>query len=168
MSEAPLTLWQVLDRFRLSEMFGWDFMTGLVSAGGAIAVACTGQGGRLVAIAPVAVGLAGITVTAVIASIALMVSFMSPQFLRNLASIDKEPTYYIGPFLVTVTLGIAAALVGLVLAAMSPTAPAGWLAPIGAATAFFTVWAVASLIGGLNTMVQFVRLQVESAAVPED
>ena len=168
MSEAPSTLWQVLDRFRPSEILGWDLLAGLVSAGGAIWAACTGRGDRLVAVAPVAVGLAGITVTAVVASIALMVSFMSPQFLRNLATIGREPTRYIAPFLATVMLGIVAALIGLVLAALSPTASAGWHGSVGAAAALFTVWAMASLVQGLDTMVQFVRLQAESAAVPDE
>lgn len=143
-------------------------MAGIVSAGIAIAVACTGRGDKLIAVAPVAVGIAGITVSAVIASIALMVSFMNPQFLRNLTEIDREPTRYIAPLLATVMLGIAAALVGLVLAALSPTAPVVWLASIGATAAFFTVWAMASLVRGLGTLVQFVLLQAESAAVPDE
>lgn len=168
MSESPSTLWQVLDRFRPSEILGWDLLAGLLSAGGAIWAVCTGRGNHLVAVAPAAVGLAGITVTAVVASIALMVSFMSPKFLRNLATIGKEPTRYIAPFLATVMLGIVAALIGLVLASLSPTAPAGWLGAIGAGAAFFTVWAMTSLVRGLDTMVQFVRLQAESAAVPDE
>ena len=168
MSDSPMTLWQVLDRFRPSEILGWDLVTGLVSAGIAIGVVYTGRGDRLIAVAPVAVGLAGITVSAVIASIAVMVSFMSPQFLRNLAKIGREPTRYIAPLLATVLLGIVAALVGLVLAALSPTTCVGWLAPIGAATAFFTVWAMASLVRGLGTLVQFLQLQAESAAVPDE
>lgn len=168
MNDAQLTLWQVLDRFRPSEILGWDLLAGLVAAGGAIWATCTGRGDRLVAVAPIAVGLAGVTVTAVVASLALMAAFMSPKFLRNLAAIGREPTRYIAPFLATVMLGIVAALVGLALAALSPTAPAGWLGVIGALAAFFTVWAVASLVRGLSTLVQFVQLQAESAAVPDE
>ena len=167
MSDAPETLWQVLDRFRPSEILGWDLMVGLASAGGAIWATFTGRGGRLVAVAPVAVGLAGVTVTTVIASLALMAAFMSPEFLRKIAAIGQEPTRYIAPFLATVLLGIAAALFGLVLAALSPTAPAGWLGIFGALAAFFSVWAMASLVRGLNTLVQFVRLQADAAAVPD-
>ena len=168
MSEAPLTLWQVLDRFRLSEFFGWDLLTGLAAAGGAIWAAWTGRGDRLVAVAPIAVGLAGVTVTAVVASLALMSAFMSPKFLRNLAAINRAPTRYIAPFLATVILGIIAALAGLVLSASTPTAPVGWLGSIGALAALFTVWAMASLVRGLSTLVQFVQLQEKSAAVPDE
>ena len=168
MSESPSNLWQVLHRFRLSEILGWDLLTGLMSAGGAIWLVCAGHGSRLIDVAPVAVGLAGITVTAVIASIAIMVSFMDPQFLRNLAAIDREPTRYMAPLLATVILGVVAALFGLVLSALSPTAPSGWLSSVGAGTTLFTVWAMTSLVRGLSTLVQFVQLHAKSAAVPDE
>lgn len=168
LNDAPLTLWQVFTGFRPFEILGWDLLAGLVSAGGAIWATCTGRGDRLIAVAPIAVGLAGVTVTAVVASLALMAAFMSPKFLRNLAAIGREPTRYIAPFLATVILGIVAALVGLTLAALSPTAPVGWIGVIGALAALFTVWAMVSLVRGLRTLVQFVQLQAKSAAVPDE
>ena len=168
MNEPPVTLWQVLDRFRPSEILGWDLYLGVAAAGLAIWATATGRGERLIETAPVAVGMAGVTVAAVLAAIALMAAFMSPQFLRNLSTIGREPTRYIAPFLATVLVGIAASLASLLLASLSRSAPAIWIGLIGAFSAFFTTWAITSVVRGLDTMVQFVRLQAESAEIQDE
>jgi hypothetical protein len=108
---------------------------------------------------PVVAGLVGVVIGAVLAGVAVQAAFMDGAFLRKVARIGRTPVYYLAPFLFTATLGVLASLSVTVLAFTSLTAEA-WFRGAAAGTVGFTaVYTLASLLHGLDTLVQFIDLK---------
>lgn len=115
-----------------------------------------------------AVGVAAGVVGAVIAGVAIQSAFLDQSFLRKLRAISRDPVSYLTPFLFTAAIGVFALLGLLVLSAMSATATTWVLASLGAFVGLFSFWAVASLLSGMATLIQFVGLRQDAIDVPDD
>ncbi len=75
---------------------------------------------------------------------------------------------YLAPFIFTAVLGVLASLALLALGLTATTALPAWRGTIGATAGLLTVWTLASLLPALDTLVQFISLKSEAAALPEE
>lgn len=153
--------------FKASELLGFDL---LLAAGGAV-------GGTLLAVhrpelvtqgIAVVAGLVGVVIGAVLAGVAVQAAFMDEAFLRKVARIGRTPVHYLAPFLFTAALGVLAALGLVVLAFTSVTADVWFRGVAGGLVGFAATYTLASLLNGLDTLVQFIDLKAEAAAVPDE
>jgi hypothetical protein len=159
-------LWQALD-FKLSEVLHTDFLLALLAGGGALATSLIEPAALLRAV-PAAAGLVGVVIGAVLAGVAVQAAFMDQAFLRKLRAIDRDPIYYLAPFLFTGATGVFGMLALLPLSMMSPDTNSAALAVIGGIASFFTVWSLTSILHGLAMLVQFVGLKMDAVDVPDD
>jgi uncharacterized membrane protein len=159
-------LWNALD-FRLSEVLRADFFLGLAGGGGAAALAVVDPDALLRSVA-VAGGLIGVIVGAVIAGIAVQTAFMDQAFLRKVRAIDSDPITYISPFLFTAVIAVFATVGVIGLSTLSAKSPVVLLAIVGGFTGFFSIWAIASLLYCLTTLVQFMGLKMDALNVSDD
>lgn len=167
MEREPRTLWEVLGRFELRELLGYDLYIAIVGA--VLGVWVGIQHPEAVArVSPVIAGLVGVVIGAVIAGVALLSAFLDQAFLRKLRLINREPTRYIAPFLFTAVLGVCAAFSLVGASALTTTAPTAWAAVLGGFSGGLAAWTLASLIPDLDMLVQFVRLQVEASEISEE
>lgn len=163
----PDDLVEVLRQVELGELFSLDL---------GVAVLVGAAGGWLgaehfdvaSAAAGTAANLIGVVVGTVVAALAIISAFMGPELLRKLELLDRDPVYYLGPFLITAVLGVAAAFATIALAATPLTADDWVHVTVAAAAGFFTAWTLGSLLHSLSTLVQFVRYQAEAAQVTEE
>lgn len=156
-------LFRALD-FHLSEILRVDLAAGVIGCGAAIWLAIN-HPERVPQVLTIGQSLVGVILGAVVAGVSIQVAFLDASFLRKLRAINRSPVRYIAPFLFTVVLGVVAMLVLLTLSAMNAEGPA--YVTISAIAGLLTVWAVASLIPGLDTLVQFVGLKLDALEVPE-
>ncbi|MEU7679467.1 hypothetical protein AB0C42_32170 [Micromonospora taraxaci] len=159
-------LWSALD-FRLSEILAYDFYLALGGGLAALATAVSAPAAVIRAV-PVAAGLVGVVVGAVVAGIAVQTAFMDQAFLRKIRTIGRDPTRYIAPFLFTATTGVFSMLSLLVLGAMSAETPQVALIVVAFMAALLTIWTMTSLLQGLSTLVQFIHLKTDALDVPDD
>ena len=170
MSEAksPNSLAKALD-FHLSELLDYDFWVGLLIGIGSAWLAASSPK-ELKSIIPIAAGLVGAVIAAIIAGVAILGAFLDQAFLRKLKRIDKEPVRYMAPFLFTATLGIAAAIFMLVLYALPESKSFPHWIRVG--TSFVTGtaigWTLASVLPALRMLVRFVGLQMVAADVEDE
>jgi hypothetical protein len=157
---------QAID-FKASELLSFDL---LLAVGGAVGGTILGL--RLPRLLgnglPVAAGLVGVVIGAVLAGVAVQAAFMDQAFLRKVAKIGREPVFYLAPFLFTATLGVLAALGVLVLSFTTVTAASWWRGTAAGVTGFLTVYTLTSLLNGLDNLVQFVGLKALAAEVADD
>jgi hypothetical protein len=166
MSKGLAPLWSALD-FTLSEVLRADFFLGVAGAAGAIAVALTDPDALIRAV-PVASGVVGVILGAVIAGVAVQTAFMDQAFLRKLRAIKYEPVMLVAPFLFTATIGVFAMLGLICMSTLSAKSHIALIATFGGITGFLTVWSVASLLYCLSTLIQFMGLKMDAVDVPDD
>lgn len=160
-------LWGALRGVTLGELLQLDFWIALVGLGGGLVVGLQ-YPERLGSAVAVAAGVVGVIIGAVLAGVAVQSAFLDQAFLRKIRAIGRDPIDYLVPFLFTATLGVLALLGLLILAPMSPTAWTPARATGGAVVGFLSFWSVASLLPGMATLVQFVRLRMDALDVPDD
>ncbi|MCE9621005.1 MAG: hypothetical protein K8R99_01525 [Actinomycetia bacterium] len=114
------------------------------------------------------VALVGVVVGAVIGGATIIAAFLSSSLLRKLRAIQEDPAKYLRPFLFTGLLGTIAALLCLFLNALPGAEANGLRTTTSAATGFFVVYALASLIPNLTNIIRFIRLLQEAAEVSDD
>lgn len=150
--------------FKLSELLRIDLALGIAGAAGGLVLALRAPE-RVSGILPMSQGLVGVVLGAVVAGVSIQVAFFDASFLRKLRAIHRDPIQYLAPFLFTVVLGVVAMLWLLVVAALTPTGPVFvTMVTIGS---LMTVWTIASLLPGLDTLVQFVGLKMDALDVPD-
>jgi hypothetical protein len=159
-------LWQAL-HFEPSEILRADLFLGVGGAGGAVAMAFITPSALLRGV-PVAAGLIGVIIGAVIASVAIQTAFMDQAFLRKLKAIGYEPVSLMAPFLFTAVISIFSMLGLIVLSTLSDKSNLVLLSIVGGLVGLFLIWAVASLLYCLATLVQFVGLKMDAVDVPDD
>ena len=160
-------LWRAI-RFRPGEILrAADFWLGMVSAGGAIALAVVTPDALLRGVT-VASGLVGVIIGAVIAGVAVQAAFMDQQFLQKLRAIDRDPVRYLAPFLFTAVIGVFAILALIVLSTLSVKSATVLLSIFGGLAAFFTVWTISSLLYCLAALVQFMGLKMDALGSSEE
>jgi len=165
--KMPKTLGQALDSYRPSKILSYDFWIGVLGAPGAVLLAVTSPL-TLHRALPVAAGLVGVVIGAVVAGVAVIAAFMDQAFLRKVKRLGRQPIRYMRPFLFTATLGVVASLLLLVLIALPDSTPT-WLTGIVAGLCgFAVVWTLASLIPALDMLVQFVGLRFIASDIPDD
>jgi hypothetical protein len=164
MSESSLKT--VIDQFRPSELFGLDFGVGLLGGAGGVWLALAYPEG-LANGASMAATLVGIIIGAVVAGVAVTAAFLDATFLRKLRTIGREPVRYVAPFLLTVFLGVVAALVLLVLGVLPPTTVPAVLATLAGLAGFTTVWALCSVVPAVGVLIQFLGLQFDASEVAD-
>ncbi|MGI5285135.1 hypothetical protein ACQEVF_17625 [Nonomuraea polychroma] len=159
-------LWRALD-FKLSEILQADFVVALLAGTGAVVLSLVSPEALLRAV-PVAAGLVGVVIGAVLAGVAVQAAFMDQAFLRKLRAIGKDPNHYLAPFLFTGVTGVFGMLALLPLATMSKDTWPALLSITAAVASFFTVWSLTSILHGLAMLVQFVGLKMDAVDVPDD
>jgi hypothetical protein len=160
------SLWEAL-HFEPSEILRMDLFLGIAGAGGAIAMAFTSPDALLRGV-PVAAGLTGVIIGAVIASVAVQTAFMDQTFLRKLRAINREPVRYLAPFLFTAVISVFAMLGLIVLSTLSSKSALALLSVVGGLVGLFLIWGITSLLYCLDTLVQFVGLKMDAADVSDD
>ncbi|GGB81337.1 hypothetical protein GCM10011314_21180 [Knoellia flava] len=166
MASVTRHLWRAID-LKLSEILQFDLWVGVAGGAGAVAAALVAPSALLNTLG-VASQVMGIVVGAVIAGVSIQAAFFDQAFLRKLRAISRDPVSYLAPFLFTAVLGVAAMIGMLVLSALTPTTIPAVLATIGGITGLLTVWALASILPCLATLVQFIGLKVAALDVPDD
>ena len=159
-------LWRAID-LKLSELLQLDLWIGLAGCAGAVTAALVAPTALLSTLG-VASQVMGIVVGAVIAGVSIQAAFFDQAFLRKLRAINRDPVAYLAPFLFTAVIGVAAMLGMLVLSALTASTIPAVLAIIGGLTGLLTVWALASILPCLATLVQFIGLKMDALDVPDD
>lgn len=160
-------LWEALKGMTLGDLLQVDFWIGLAGGVGGLVLGLK-HPVQLVGAVSVTAGVVGVVIGAVIAGVAIQSAFLDQSFLRKLRAINRDPVTYLTPFLFTTVIGVFALLGLLVLSTVSVTAPTPVLATLGALVGLFSCWAVASLLPGMATLVQFVGLRQDAIDVPDD
>lgn len=160
-------LWDPLRQLSLGELLQIDFWIGLAGGAGGLVLGLK-YPTQLVGAVSVTAGVVGVIIGTVIAGAALQTAFLDDAFLRKLRAIDRNPVDYLVPFLFTAAIGVFALLSLIILSVVTPTANTAALATLGAVAGFFSCWAVASLLPGMATLVQFVGLRQDSIDAPDD
>lgn len=166
MSGVTKHLWRAID-LRLSEILQLDFWIGLAGAGGAVTASILAPAALLNTLS-VASQVMGVVLGAVVAGVSIQAAFFDQEFLRKIRAINRDPVSYLAPFLFTAVLGVIAMLGMLVLATLTPATKPPVLATIGGLTGFLTVWALASVLPCMATLVQFIGLKMDALDVPDD
>jgi hypothetical protein len=166
MAEPPNRLRGALD-FKLSEVIRYDFFIGL-AGGAAFLWLSLRHAAKLNDVLPLATGLIGVVIGAVLAGVAVLAAFLNQPFLRKLRAINREPTRYLRPFLFTAFLGVIAALLSMLVAGLPATAPVWLSATLGGLDGMAIAWTITSVIPGLGMLVEFVGLQFDASDVPDD
>ncbi len=157
---------QAID-FKASELLQFDL---LLAAGGAV-------GGALLGVkrpqllwdnVDTAATLVTAVIGAVLAGVAIQAAFMDQSFLRRTARIGRDPVRYLAPFIFSTVLGVLAALSLLVLSLTTVSAATAWRGTIAGVSGFLSVYTLASLLNGLDTLVQFIGLKADAAALPDE
>ncbi|MDO3333387.1 hypothetical protein [Mycobacteroides abscessus] len=151
----------------LGDLFQIDLLIGVVGCAGGVILGLK-YPERLVGVVSVTAGVVGVVIGAVIAGVAIQSAFMDQSFLRKLRAINRDPVTYLTPFLFTSVIGIFALLGLLALSAIPASAPAAVLATLGGFVGLLSCWAVASLLPGMATLIQFVGLRQDAIDVPDD
>lgn len=159
-------LWKALD-FKASEFFSIDLLAAVGGAVGGVLLALHHPALVTTAL-PTLAGLVGVIIGAVLAGVAIQSAFMDERFLAKVNRIDRDPVRYMAPFLFTAVLGVVAALALTFLALTTSTAPGWWRGLIGGVAGFFSLYALVSLIPGLDTLVQFIGLKAEAAKIEDE
>ena len=159
-------LWDEL-AFTPSEILRGDLFLGIAGAGGAAAMAVIAPSALLRGVS-VAAGLVGVIIGSVIASVAVQTAFMDQSFLRKLRAINRKPVRYLAPFVFTAGISVFAMLGIIILSTLSDKSNVVLLGVVGSLTGLFTIWAIASLVYCLDTLVQFVGLKMDAVDVPDD
>ena len=160
-------LWDALRQLSLGEVLQVDFWIGIAGGIGGLVLGLK-YPAQLLGAVSVAAGVVGVVIGAVIAGVAIQSAFLDQSFLRKLRAIKKDPVDYLTPFLFTTVIGVFALLSLLVLSVTTPTANTAALATLGAIAGLFSSWAVASLLPGMATLIQFVGLRQDAIDVPDD
>ncbi|MDV6267094.1 hypothetical protein [Rhodococcus globerulus] len=153
--------------FKLSEILRFDLLLGLAGGVGTGALAHA-QPATVIAVSPWLAGTVGAIIGAVVAGISVQVAFLDQPFLRKLRAIGSSPIKYIAPFLFTAVIGVLAAVMLIVMACFTPTAPALIFVGVSGVGGLLGFWTVFSLIPGLDTLVQFVHLKIDALDIPDD
>lgn len=151
----------------LGEIFKYDLYLGCAGAVGAIYLSLHDPK-MIGALVPVAMGIVGVVIGAVIAGMAVVAAFMDGIFLRKLHKIGKGARRYVTPFAITAALGVLAALILLVARVTVAMGPE-WLR-VGSAgfAGLFGVWTIASVLPLLSLAIDFVDLKNDASKVPDD
>lgn len=166
MSGVTKHLWGAI-KLRPSEILQLDFWVGLAGGAGAVTASILAPAAFLNTLS-VASQVMGVVVGAVVAGVSIQAAFFDQAFLRKIRAINRDPVRYLAPFLFTAVLGVIAMLGMLVLATLTPETMPPVLATIGGLTGFLTVWALASVLPCLATLVQFIGLKVDALDLPDD
>lgn len=159
-------LWRAL-RFNRRELLQLDLFLGVAGGAGALVLGIFAPGAVLRGVPTVAV-LLSVVIGAVIAGVAILAAFMDQAFLRKLAAINRQPVRYLGPFLFTGVLGVFAIIFLIALSTLSDGSPKILVAVLGCMAGFLSIWAIASLLPCLATIVQFTGLKTDALEVPDD
>ncbi len=160
-------LWDALRQMSLGEVLQIDFWIGLAGGVGGLVLGLR-YPAQLTGAVSVTAGVVGAIIGAVIAGMAIQSAFLDQAFLRKLRAIGKDPVEYLTPFLFTAVIGVFALLSLLVLSVVTSTANTAVLATLGTMAGLFSSWAVASLLPGMATLIQFVGLRQDAIDVPDD
>ena len=166
MASVTRHLWRAID-LKVSEILQVDFLVGLAGGAGAVTAAIVAPAALLGTLG-VASQVMGVVVGAVIAGVSIQAAFFDQSFLRKLRAIGRDPVVYLAPFLFTAVLGVVAMIGMLVLATLTATTRPPVLPVVGGITGFLTVWALASVLPCLATLVQFIGLKMDALDVPDD
>lgn len=148
------------------ELFQIDFYLGLGAMCGAATLEIVNHEAILRARIPAVIAVAAVTASAVIAVVVLSCSF-DAAFLRKLAAIGANPVRYLAPLLQTTVLGTAGMLLLIAAAAVPAPASLAVRAVVAGCTGAVAVWAVASVLPALSTLVQFLGLRYDAASVDD-
>jgi hypothetical protein len=159
-------LWDALD-LRLSEVLQSDIVVGIAGGVTSLLLALKAPSALLRGV-PIAAGLVGVVIGAVLAGVAVQTAFLDQAFLRKVRAIGRDPVRHVAPFLFTATIGVFSMLGILVLAVLEPSSNVWILATFGSVTGFLTVWTMTSLLSCLAGLVQFLHLRVDAIDVPDD
>lgn len=160
-------LWNALTTMKLGDLLRIDLVIGIGGGIGGLVLGLT-LPSQLVAAAPVFGASVGVIIGAVVAGVSIQSAFLDQPFLRKLRALGKDPVTYLSPFLFTATMGVFALFGLIALALTTPTAPAWFVAPLGAFGGLLTFWAIASLLPGMATLIQFIGLRQDALEVPDD
>ena len=160
---------QVAEAIRGSRrrVLGLDFIVGLLGAVGGvwIGIASPGSFEDTVSLAMEAIGI--VIVSAVITG-AVVAVIPDHTLLRKLRLMNREPVRLLAPFVFTAALGILAAIITLVLAAVR-TSRQTWARVVFSGLSGLTVaWTLASVIPALKALVEFTRLKDAAAQLPDE
>jgi hypothetical protein len=117
---------------------------------------------------PVAAGLVGVIIGAIIAAIGLVSAFFDQSLLRKLALIEQSPQRPLAPFLVTVVFGVVSAFGLALVVALGPGAPSPILGAVCLIAFGSAAATVASLIPALDVLVQFVGVKSDASVIDDD
>lgn len=153
--------------FTWDEIDRWDLRLSLVAALGAGTWEAL-RPGAIAPVVPIAAGLVGVVIGAVVAGAAVVAAFLDQRFLRKLRLIGRRAERYVTPFMFTASIGVTAALLLLLLSVLPEP---GWRpvnvgiagAAVGAAT-----WTLSSMVQNLSTLLEFIGLQTEAAGISEE
>lgn len=160
-------LWDALRQMSLGEVLQIDFWIGLAGGVAGLVLALK-YPGQLVGAVSVVAGVVGVVIGAVIAGVAIQSAFLDQSFLRKIRRINKNPVDYLTPFIFTTVIGVFALLSLLALSVVTATANVAALSTLGTLAGLFSCWAVASLLPGMATLIQFVGLRQDALDVPDD
>lgn len=160
----PASVGGVLRNLELQYAVGWDLVPALGAAGGSAWLELNHPEALSTAIGPASTVIA-IVVGFGIAGIGVQAAFMDEEFLRKVKLIGADPARYLRNLLLTIVIGIGAALMILLLAALPLSAP-DWLRATSASLAgLLTVWTLASVPSNLSTLIAFIRVREDAAEI---
>ena len=163
-NEPPDSLSGVLRRLELQHAVGWDLFLGLAAAGGAAWLELNHPESVIAALGP-ASSVIGIVVGFGIAGVGVQAAFMDEGFLRKVRLIGSDPTRYLRNLLVTIVIGVGAAMMILLRSALPVSAPEWLRVSSASAAGLLAVWTLASVPSNLSTIIAFIRLREAAADV---
>ena len=116
-------------------------------------------------VAGTAATILGGILAAAVASLALLGSLMSDEFLTSLKRHRRHPFHFMAPFVVTAALAVVASIAVLVVEAIPVTAPAPMRAGAAVVAGGATVATMVSLIPDLVVLNRLVALRTRDAGL---
>lgn len=158
----------LFDAIRLPprELFTWDFFFGIT----------TGIAGAYLSfireepnqgLNNALIGIVGVVLGAIIGAVAIVSAFMDSEFIRKIHAIDREPVFFLRPFIFTAALSTMSLILLVSTLFLPENAPRLITVPLtflSTATAGWTLGAIFPLLG---TLVAFLDLKSEAAKVPD-
>jgi len=159
-NRAASVFWEYAS-FRPRQIWWGEYVFGLLGGvgGGWVGYDRPTEVSQVVAITA---ALVGIVVGGVVAGMAILAAGLDTSFLVKLNSLGIKSERYLTPFLGTTAIGIVAIVVSASWVVLAGVNNSLTVTAFGAGSGALTLWALASLIPALGTLVQFVGLRQES------
>lgn len=157
---AARRFWQSAT-FSPSDMWWGEWVAIVLGAGGGVILAIR-EPGAVGDIVTAASALAGVVIGGVLAGMAILTSGLDSAFLKKLTGIDIKAEQYLAPFLATSMISILAVVFLFVWAAVD-NAHNALAGVVGGVSGALVLWAIASLVPALGTLVHFIGLRQDSS-----